>query len=455
MRAFVWFLAGLTVFSTGCANKPAGSASAVEGGPVTVTMAPPKQQPMKWTVEQPGTLMAFETTPLMAKLPGYVSRVLVDIDDPLEGPSADGQKPGTLLAEISMTEVREEAKQKEAEAAHARSGVELARKNLAASEAAVHSARAMVLESKAREKSAVSNFDRWKSESARVDDLVARKVIDRQTAEETLNQFRSAEGAWDEAKARTTSADAMLKESEAKRDSMAAQVTSSLARAAATEAEARRVVALLQYAEIRAPYSGVVTGRFVHTGHFLQPSAGRGEPVFTVARTDKVRVAVEVPEVAAGYVTKGTKAKLRFPGLGHAEIEAAVARTSWALNTDSRTLRVEFDIDNPNRKYRPGLYASASITITQPDTWVVPRSAVQYQDDQAFLHLLIDGKAVRHQVQTGHADGEVLEVIRRKKAGSRDISQAWDGTEQVIVTHQGPLTDGGAVVVREPGATGG
>ncbi|WP_020471011.1 efflux RND transporter periplasmic adaptor subunit [Zavarzinella formosa] len=448
MRVVIVFLAGLTAFSTGCANKAPGSASPGENGPVIVTVAPPKQQSLKWMVEQPGTLQAFETTPLMAKLPGYVTRVLVDIDDPLDGPSPDGQKPGTLLAEISMPEVREEAKQKEAEAAHARSGVELARKNQAASEAAVNSARATVLESKAREKTAVSNYERWKSESARVDDLVARKVIDKQTADETLNQFRSAEGAWDEAKARTTSADALLKESEAKRDSMAAQVTSSLAKAAATEAEARRLVALLQYAEIRAPYPGVVTGRFVHTGHFLQPSAGRSEPIFTVARTDKVRIAVEVPEAAAGFVTKGTKAKIRFPGLGNSEIECAVSRTSWALNTDSRTLRAEFDLDNPNRKYRPGLYAFATIGIIQPDTWVVPRSAIQYLDDQAYIFLMVDGKAVRYQTQTGHAEGDMLEVIRRKKAGSRDASEPWNGTEQVIVTHQGPLTDGGPVSVK-------
>ena len=448
MRAIVWFVAGFTAFATGCSGKPAGSAPAGETGPVTVTLGSPKQQTLKWTVEQPGTLQAFETTPLMAKLPGYVTRVLVDIDDPIEGPSADGKKSGTLLAEIAMPEVREEARQKEAEAAHARSGVDLAQKHLAASEAAVNSARAMVLESKAREKTAVSNYERWKSESARVDDLVSRKVIDKQTAEETLNQFRSAEGAWEEARARTTSADALLRESEAKRDSMKAEVTSSMAKADAAEADARRVVALLQYAEIRAPYTGVVTGRYVHTGHFLQPSAGRGEPVFTVARTDKVRIAVEVPEVAAGYVSKGTKARIRFPGLGNIEVECVAARTSWALNTDSRTLRVEFDLDNPNRKFRPGLYAYASIAITQANAWTLPRSAVQYQDDLAFVYFFAEGKAVRHQVRTGHAEGDRLEIIGHKKAGSKDAFAACTGEEKVIVKQQAPLTDGAAVEVK-------
>lgn len=448
MRLIFWLMMGSIVTSIGCNGKPIASVPAGESGPVIVSVAPAKKQSLKWMVEQPGTLQAFETTPLMAKLPGYVARVLVDIDDPIEGPSLDGQKPGTLLAEIAMPEVREEAKQKEAEAAFARSGVELARKHLAASEAAVNSARAVVVESKAREKTAISNYDRWKSESARVDDLVTRKVIDKQTAEETLNQFRSAEGAWEEARARTTSSEALLRESEAKRDSMKAEVVSSEAKATAAEAEARKVVALLHYSEIRAPYTGVVTGRFVHTGHFLQPGANRNEPVFTVARTDKVRISVEVPEIAAGFVTKGTKAKIRFPGLGNSEIEVAASRTSWALNTDSRTLRVEFDLDNPNRKYRPGLYAYASITIVQPETWVIPRSAVQYQDDLAFAFFMIDGKAVRQQIRTGHTEGDLIEVVGRKKAGSQEPSVLWKGSEQVIVKHQGQLTDGGVVEVK-------
>lgn len=449
MNYYRLIVAGLIGLVFGCNHRQTGSPTAETAGPTIVTFAPAKQQSIKWTVEQPGTLLSYESTPLMAKLPGFVKKIHVDIDDPIEGPSADGTKLGTLLAEVSMPEVVEESKQKEAEANQARANIELARKHLTASEAAVTSAKAMVLETKAREKTTISNFERWKSESARVDDLVSRKVIDKQTADETLNQYRSAEGAWEEAKARTTSAEALLKEAEAKRDSTTAEVNAAIAKAKATEADARRVTALLQYAEIRAPYTGVVTGRFIHTGHFLQPSSNKNEPLFTIARTDKVRIAVEVPEIAAGYISKGQKAKIRIPGLGNEEVEVPIARTSWALNNDSRTLRVEFDLDNPNRKYRPGLYVYATIPIEQANTWVLPKSAVLFQDEFAYVHLHLNGKAVRYQTQVGHTTGDTIEVVRLKKAGSKDPSLPWTGQEQVIITHQGPLTDGTTVEIKK------
>ena len=432
----------------GCTRKGAGPAGA-DAGPAVVTVAVPQKKTVRWTVEQPGTVQAFEMTSLVAKLPGFVKHVHVDIDDVIQGPSADGKTGGTLLAEIAMPEVEEEGKQKIAQADQARAEVELARKNLVALEAAVTTARATIREAQAREKSAKSGYDRWKGESARVDDLVARKVIDKQTGEETLNQARAAEGMWEEARAHTAAADAGLKEADAKRDRAGAEVTAAIARAAAAAADARRAAALLEYAQVRAPYAGIVTGRFVHTGTFLQPGAGKVEALFSVARTDKVRIVVEVPEVAASRVQKGTKVKVRVSGLRAAEFDGEIARTSWALNPEVRTLRAEIDLPNPDRKLRPGTYAYATIPLEQADALVIPTTAIAYQDDSAYCFLFADGKAVRYQLHIGQPDGDGIEVIRRKKAGPRESWQPWDGREQVIIAHQGPLMDGAKAEVKK------
>ena len=51
---------------------------------------------------------------------------------------------------------------------------------------------------------------------------------------------------------------------------------------------------MVGYLELKAPYDGAVTGRNIDTGHYL---AGTGvKPLLGVARTDRVRVFVDIPE---------------------------------------------------------------------------------------------------------------------------------------------------------------
>lgn len=434
---------------TGCTKKPGGSGE-TKNEPVRVKTTTPSKKNLRWTVEQPGQIHGYETTPLIAKLPGFVKKVHVDIDDLVEGPSSDGTQPGTLLAELAMPEVAEEVKQKEALAAQALAEVELARKNLLAAEAAVGTAAANVQQARSREKAARANYERWQSEASRVAELVKRNVVDKQTGDETQNQLLAAEGSLDEAKAQTTAAQAAHKESEAKLARAEAEVNAALARANAVQADVRKSAALFAYAQIRAPYRGIVTGRMVHTGNFLQPGEGKAVTLFTVARIDQVRVVVDVAETHAGRISKGQAVKVRVPSLRNAEYTGTVARTSWALNVDVHTLRIEIDLPNPERRLRPGLYAQALLTLDQTDATVVPLSAIHYQDDAAYCYLFAEGKAVRYQVQLGQSDSEVMEVLRKKKAGSKDDWQPWTGTETVISKHKGALSDGLAVELDTP-----
>ena len=113
----------------------------------------------------------------------------VDIDDKVFGPERSWwgtrSREGTLLAEISIPEINDEAKQKEAQAVQAHAEVELSRKNLTVAEANLTSSRAMTAEAVAAEKQAHADYDRWQSESIRIDGLVKRGTIDKQASEET------------------------------------------------------------------------------------------------------------------------------------------------------------------------------------------------------------------------------------------------------------------------------
>lgn len=443
-------IAVVVLLPIACSKKPNGSGAPAEAAPVAVTVAPPEKKTIRWTIEQPGSIMAYEVTPLVAKLPGYIGKIYVDIDDKVTGPRMNwiGQKKksGTLLVDVTIPEIEQEYKQKEAMKELARHGVQLAEQNFIVAEASYKVAGQTVEEMKAGEKRAEANYQRWKGESLRVDDLVKRMVIDKQTGEETRNQYISADSSRDEAVARRTSSDATLVESQAKVKKADLEIKTALSRQAEAEADFHRLEALREYTQIRAPYDGVITARHLHTGHFLQPGNGRNEPILTIARIDPVRIAVDVPEAAADRVSRGTKATVRVQSLRGAEFAGTVARTSWALNPDVRTLRVEIDLPNPNGRIRPGMYAYASIPVELSDVLVVPNSAIFYQDELAFCYLAENGQAVKCQLQTGQRDKDNIEVLRKKK-GKEEWSPLTE-RNMVIISHDGPITDGQKLTIK-------
>ena len=71
------------------------------------------------------------------------------------------------------------------------------------------------------------------------------------------------------------------------------------------------------------------------------PAAARASssPLYVVARIDKVRIFLDVPEMEANGIQPGSKAHVKIEALDNMEFSAEVTRTSWALNAKSRTLR--------------------------------------------------------------------------------------------------------------------
>ncbi len=224
------------------------------------------------------------------------------------------------------------------------------------------------------------------------------------------------------------------------------------------------------YLTLTAPYDGVIVGRNANTGDFVLPQTGDptarslspykspegAAPVFTVDRTDVIRIFVDVPEQDANYVTIGTKATVLVRAFRDSQLPAKVTRTSWALNVKSRTLRAEIDLPNYEGQVLPGMYAYGSVIIERPGVRAVPVEALSYSGDQIYCWQYDKGNAVRTEVETGVSDDEWVEVTNRRivPAGAETSGKIpwvpFDGTEQVILGDLSILTDGSPVKIEAP-----
>lgn len=403
---------------------------------VAVAVVSPKRQSLQWTVDQPGTVHPFEVTPIIAKLPGYVAKVYADIGDAV----IEGQ----VLAEVSIPELVEEKKQKEAAVALAKAEVTQAERAVDEAAARGASAAALVNEAKAGLARWEADLERWESEQKRVQGLVTGSVLDKQVGDETRNQLKAARAAKVEGDAKVESAAALAREAAARKARAEADVLAAKAKQAVADAEVGRVSELLNYRQVRAPFAGVVTARHIHTGHFLRPDAPMA--LITVARMDPVRVFAEVPEGSAGVAGVGAAAVVRVPALRNREFVGTVTRTARVLNGESRTLRVEIDLPNADGSFRPGTYVTVRIAATKTDALTLPAAAILFADETAYCFLVVDGKAVKTRVQVGHSQGGVIEVLDRRRAGvTSDPWAPWTGTERVVSGKLGELADGQAV----------
>ncbi|MFO0866297.1 MAG: efflux RND transporter periplasmic adaptor subunit [Gemmataceae bacterium] len=349
-----------------------------------------------------------------------------------------------MLAEIDVPELEQEFQQKRALVAQSKAEAAQATQALAAADANIGALKAKENEAKAGVGRATALVDRWLSESKRTADLAKTGVLDTQAAEETRNQYRSAEASLDEAKARVVAAEASVRKAVADRNRAAADVTTAEARIAVAEADARRVEVLYRYRFVRAPFDGIVTRRRVNTGHYLAPAQGKGEGLFVVAKLDPVRLVFNVPEASSGWIAEGSEVEITVQAARGLHLTGKVNRTSWSLDPGSRTLRAEIDMPNGQGQLRPGMYLYAHIAADLPKEWTLPVGSVVKQGEEYVCFILDGDKARRTVVEIGHTYQGHVECPRRRETTGAWV--AWAGGERVASKAAG-LADGQTVTI--------
>jgi len=417
-------LAGVC-FLTGCGRasspspKEAAMAESSADAKLRVTPIKPARKTLIRYCEQPGQIAAREEAPLFAKVSGYVRQVNVDIGDKVRGPVyVEGtlKSPGQTLVSIDVPELEQELAQKQASVEQATAEIKQSEAAVKVAKAMADSARAMEDEASAMVERVEAEFARWKAELARIEDLAARQAVTDKLVDETQSKFRAADAMRKEIAAKIRSAQAQLRQAEALVEKAEADQESAQAKRAVTQAERDRVATQISFAEIRAPFDGIVAARHVDAGHLINAGSSAKEPLLVVVSADVVRVSVDVPEVDSVHIEPDAEATIRLPSLGAAGVTSVtgkVARTAWVLNQATRTLRVEIDVPNADGRLRPGMYAHARLKVAErPDAIVVPKTALLVAAGQTSVWRVdADGTLRRQVVQTGIEAGGEWEIV--------------------------------------------
>jgi RND family efflux transporter MFP subunit len=345
--------------------------------------------------------MPYEKTVLYANITGFVKEIRVDYGDRV--------KDGQPLAVLDVPELEKVLDQKQAMVGRATATIQQA-------EAALKAAAARLDTTKAA-------YERWESEYKRLEGLVRDKVLDEQNRDETLNQFKAAAAAH--------------KESGAKHDLARADLLVAEAQLKIAEAEEGEIKALLRYTQIKAPYPGVVTERFLHTGAFINTKTG-DHPVLSVMRTDVLRLVVEVPEKDVRFLKNGGEIEVDLDAFPGKKFTWTITRLAPVLGAGKKA-RVEAEIKNTDNGFYPGMYGHAVVVLEKKSkALTLPAVCVLADDRGAYVWCVADGTATRKDVKTGINDGKQIEIV-----------MGLNGQEAVVISGKESLREGQEVSAKK------
>jgi membrane fusion protein (multidrug efflux system) len=183
--------------------------------------------------------------------------------------------------------------------------------------------------------------------------------------------------------------------------------------AQAEESRVKSLRTLEGYLTVRAPFDGIVTERNVHPGALVGPPGGAaGMPMLRVEQVAKLRLVVAVPEAEVGAVNEGTEAAFAVRAWPGQSRKGVVRRVAHSIDSRTRTMAVELDIDNADGKLAPGMFAEVKWPVRRSGpSLLVPASAVAQTTEKTFVDRIRDGVVDQVPVQRGATEGELVEVF--------------------------------------------
>ena len=392
-RIFHCVALAATLVGLGCSasSGPVDTSATQSSGTnlLDVEVVSPVREDIVRTISLPASVEADQEATLYSKVSGYLESIAVDIGDRVSH--------GQLLATVDVPEIVDQLREAEA--------------RLAAAKADRSRAEAELASAVARAKLQALTYKRLQAVRAAEPDVLSKQAVDEAMAESEV-----AAAGVEEVESRILEIDSRIEQ---------------------LEATTQRLETLIGFAEIRAPFDGVVTERFVDPGALLQAATSSDsiQSIVTVSKVDKVRLAIDVPEAEAPHVRRNTAATVNIDAMPGEQFQGSVSRYSRSLNPATRTMRAEIDLPNNKGLLLPGMFGRATLTLEiRAGAVTIPAEALHAEGDRSFVYQAIRGKARRVDVETLPGDGIDIEVIG-----------GLDGSERIIVAAREPLADGTTV----------
>jgi membrane fusion protein, multidrug efflux system len=365
----------------GCGEAPREESSAAKAPVVTVPAVTAATETWPSIYEATGTVRARTSAVISSKMMGYVREVKVQ--------TGDRVRQGQLLVTLDTRDLDVSSRRAEASREEVRGAV-------AEADSAMASAKA--------------NLDLAQLTFGRMQDLFQKTSISNQEFDEVSAKLKAAQAAFEMARARR------------------AQVNSKLAQ---VDQEVRSTEVTRSYADVLAPFAGVVVSRSVEPGSLALP----GAPLFTIEREGAYRLEASVEESRLAAIRVGQPVSVTLDSVDRT-LDARVSEIVPAVDAASRAYTVKIDLPAV-RTLRSGVFGRVAFQLTSRSLLAIPAGAVTDRGQLQSVLVADSGIARTRLITTGQKVKDRIEVLSGLTAG-----------EKVIFPVPQGLSDGARVEVR-------
>jgi RND family efflux transporter MFP subunit len=364
----------------GCSESPR-EAKPASVSPVQVSTVTIAEQQWPSIYEATGTVRARTSAVIAAKLLGYVREVKVQ--------TGDRVREGQLLVTLDPRDLDVNSRRAEASLDEVRSSVPEA-------DSAVAGARA--------------NLDLAQTTFNRMQELWNKKSISNQEFDEASAKLKAAQAAYEMTRARRAQLDAQ---------------------AARVQQDIRSTEVARSYAEITAPFAGVVTVKSVDPGAMAVP----GAPLLTIEREGAYRLEASVEESRLTAIRLGQPVSVTLDGINRT-LAARVSEIVPAVDAASRSYTVKIDLPAVP-EVRSGAFGRASFQLSTRSPLTIPAGVVTERGQLQSVLVVENGIVHTRLITTGQKNKDQVEVLSGLTAGEKLIFPVPQG-----------LSDGAAVEIR-------
>jgi RND family efflux transporter MFP subunit len=463
-------------------SNPTPPSSGASAGPVAVIVEEVARRPIRHTLTVVGVVRALRQAALSAKVPSRISAVLVqngervragqplvrlDVGDTTALTAGADSAIAAARAQFEKAVEGKRARQTEQDSliAQAEGNLRIARAKLRQAELGVtltdssatsdrDRAQAGVLQAEAGVRQAEAGYRQAAETLRRLEYLLKKGGVAAADVDGARAQAEIARGALDTARAGLAQAHAAarpavdtapLRTQVSQADVEAARAGVALAEAGLTAARKARAQAL-QIAErdveaaramleqarsgavlarsqvggsvLASPLDGIATEVSARAGEYAQP--GIALAVVVAPNALCVEVAVSARDAAA--IRPGAPVRLLADEAPDSPIDATVSEVSPIANSDNRSFTVRIAVPREGPRVSVGSLAKATIEVGLDVSCVsAPVDALRSEGNTTYVWAVVDGKAVRRNVELGPTDGDHVEVLSGVRAGDRVI----------------------------------
>lgn len=439
---FIVLTTFLSLFIAACGSSSASNentnAESKETQVITVDTTVAKIEQIPTYFEATGTLASDAESDVAPTVSGKIVRVNFDVGSYV--------KKGEPLVQLDAKDAQIRLEQAQAQ-------VEQQRKAVKQAEAGVNQAIANLRQTQIRlgvkdgENFDINKFSQVISVSAqlklaeqqlrRYENLLESGDVSRSSYDQAKAQRDQLLGQLEEARSNAAVAVKAITAAEAAVNSARAQVGQANAAVATAQTQVESARKAVTDNVVYAPISGYVSERNADPGEYISPNTPNSK-LATIVRTAVLRLQINVPEQDIGKVAVGQGVSAQVSAYPDRKFAGTVTRVLPSLNTQSRTLTVEAEIENVNGLLKPGQFATVRITQAKPVPAVmVPTSAVRADGETNIVYIVKDGVANERLVQTGLLENDMIEIKQgvqeNEVVATSNVDKLGDG----VIVNQG------------------